>query len=1088
MASLEKDEKEPSPFAGKVFVLAGPPAVGKGTQSKRLAKRFSVVHLSTGDIFRKELAKARGTSATSESSEFGERLGEYMDRQSYVPDEIVLNYMEHRLAQDDIHQHGCILDGFPRTADQAKALKGFVDVEAFILLEVPDSVLRKRAPGRRVHTSTGDIYHTDFIPPPSHLVDSEELVRRDGDVDISVRLSVHHEQIRRVLPFFKEKVVRVNGLKNPEKVHEKIVAAMVAAAHAPPKAAAAGKQNRDDENRTCSICLDAPADFCCVPCGHQCACQECLSEIKMATGKCPICRGQITNIMKVFKAGVDDSDEGGNVKCSDDEPVVRRHGGLDDLLDNKATEDAWPEDAWPEEENGEGEDMTKEASSTENVPTLSVEVHSNCEEGGDSAVSIRIDVPELPGGATRQPVDICCAVDISGSMQQLAKYETDDGTMKDDGLSILDIVKHGVKTIMHTLEDQDRLAIVAFNANATTVLPLTHMTTEGRQAATVALEELRPSGKTNIWDGLLHGMNCLRGVPTSTTAEVAEEEAAHEPTRRQAVMLLTDGQPNVQPPRGHIVELQNYKDQYTGFDFQLNTFGFGYSLDSKLLVDLAVAGHGTYAFIPDAIILGTVFVNSVANFTSMYSQDATLNLLPRAGATFSDNGTKAVHGDFEASAESWGVAVHLGPLQHGQARECVASMTIPSGTKPYLDAVLTFAGPDEQRVRVEATAATRVASSRSNTAWLRSQIVSKTNEAIRLAENGSGKEAVALVQDLQEELEAGIAASEGSEENIELKMLHSDVAGRLSKAFRGKKRFDRWGKHYLRALVRSHQLIQCTNFMDPGLQGYGGEHFRQERSKGDEVFVALPAPVPAGKSLSIQEMKSILGSMGQSTTGSRATLEAQIASLRGGGGAAPAAPAVRQNIPRRPPSPKPDMRTYYAGAGGGCFGSSSIVTVVLANGNTVDRKVSDVQPGDEVIVSDGTTARVLCVAEVTRRAGFKQDMMHLPDCGLVISAGHPVQMRGKWQKPRNAEGFEYVSTATSDSVWNFVLNRSHSLLVNGISCVTWGHNLEDPELYHGFYGTQRIVDALSQLQGWEVGKVCIGSWMRDQSGSVVGLS
>ena len=88
-------------------------------------------------------------------------------------------------------------------------------------------------------------------------------------------------------------------------------------------------------------------------------------------------------------------------------------------------------------------------------------------------------------------------------------------------------------------------------------------------------------------------MNCLRGVPTSTTAEVAEEEAAHEPTRRQAVMLLTDGQPNVQPPRGHIVELQNYKDQYTGFDFQLNTFGFGYSLDSKLLVDLAVAGHGT---------------------------------------------------------------------------------------------------------------------------------------------------------------------------------------------------------------------------------------------------------------------------------------------------------------------------------------------------------------------------------------------------------------------------------------------------------------------------------------------------------------
>merc|ERR1719310_879459 len=100
------------------------------------------------------------------------------------------------------------------------------------------------------------------------------------------------------------------------------------------------------------------------------------------------------------------------------------------------------------------------------------------------------------------------------------------------------------------------------------------------------------------------------------------------------VLLLTDGQPNITPPLGHVKALQEYLESHVGFHVQLNTFGFGNALDSELLLDLAVEGNGTYAFIPDAKIVGTAFVNSVANASSTRTQNATLHLLPKGGSEF----------------------------------------------------------------------------------------------------------------------------------------------------------------------------------------------------------------------------------------------------------------------------------------------------------------------------------------------------------------------------------------------------------------------------------------------------------------------
>merc|ERR1719310_637646 len=117
-----------------------------------------------------------------------------------------------------------------------------------------------------------------------------------------------------------------------------------------------------------------------------------------------------------------------------------------------------------------------------------------------------VSVTALGEGAVasqRPPIDLCCVVDVSGSMGSLATHEDEDGTVKDDGLSILDVVKHAVKTLMHTLTGQDRVALVAFDNVAETSYTLGEMTEGGRRQAVAALDALRPRGQTNIWEGML---------------------------------------------------------------------------------------------------------------------------------------------------------------------------------------------------------------------------------------------------------------------------------------------------------------------------------------------------------------------------------------------------------------------------------------------------------------------------------------------------------------------------------------------------------------------------------------------------------
>lgn len=202
----------------KVIILLGPPASGKGTQAKKLAKELNIPHISTGDILRENVAK---------DTNLGHRAKNYMDRGQLVPDELVLDMLFARVAQPDA-ENGYVLDGFPRTIPQAEALDDRLGnkVQIQVLnLKVKDETLIKRTAGRLSCPKCGMIHNQFFSPPRNdNKCDncSCELTQRPDDkVEVvKERLKAYHAQTAPLITFYKNKGLEtdIDGEQSPDQV------------------------------------------------------------------------------------------------------------------------------------------------------------------------------------------------------------------------------------------------------------------------------------------------------------------------------------------------------------------------------------------------------------------------------------------------------------------------------------------------------------------------------------------------------------------------------------------------------------------------------------------------------------------------------------------------------------------------------------------------------------------------------------------------------------------------------------------------------------------------------------------------------
>ena len=208
------------------IIMLGAPGAGKGTQAKKIANKYSVPHISTGDIFRANI---------KEGTELGKKAKTYMDQGLLVPDELVVELVVDRIQQADC-ENGFVLDGFPRTIPQAEALDVALknigeSMDYAIDVDVPDENIINRMSGRRACLDCGATYHIVTIPTKVEGICDicgNKIVLRDDDKPETVqkRLEVYHAQTQPLIDYYKEQNIlkTVDGTQPMEDVFGAIVA------------------------------------------------------------------------------------------------------------------------------------------------------------------------------------------------------------------------------------------------------------------------------------------------------------------------------------------------------------------------------------------------------------------------------------------------------------------------------------------------------------------------------------------------------------------------------------------------------------------------------------------------------------------------------------------------------------------------------------------------------------------------------------------------------------------------------------------------------------------------------------------------
>lgn len=207
------------------LIMLGAPGAGKGTQAKKIAAKYQIPHISTGDIFRANIKAG---------TELGMKAKSYMDQGQLVPDEVTIGMLLDRISQDDC-QNGYVLDGFPRTIPQAESLTAALKergekMDYAVNVDVPDANIVERMSGRRACLGCGATYHIVYNAPKTEgICDAcgEKLVLRDDDKPETVqkRLSVYHEQTQPLIDYYKQEgiLAEVDGTQDMEKVFRDIV-------------------------------------------------------------------------------------------------------------------------------------------------------------------------------------------------------------------------------------------------------------------------------------------------------------------------------------------------------------------------------------------------------------------------------------------------------------------------------------------------------------------------------------------------------------------------------------------------------------------------------------------------------------------------------------------------------------------------------------------------------------------------------------------------------------------------------------------------------------------------------------------------
>ena len=425
--------------------------------------------------------------------------------------------------------------------------------------------------------------------------------------------------------------------------------------------------------------------------------------------------------------------------------------------------------------------------------------------------NLNIHIPIIPPkNGNRKSTVIICVIDVSGSMDSSVSTEQEE-----HGFSRLDLVKHSMKTMISMLGDNDYIAIVTFSTNSKLILPITQMDSIRRLNAIQKIDMLKTEGQTNIWSGLCNAIDLSRQT-------ICENKNVFS-------VLLTDGESNINPPRGIISTLSTYIKE-NPFKGTFSTFGFGYNLDSNILNEVATLCNGIFAFIPDATMVGTVFTNYISNCLACVHDTLTVNI--------ETNGS---------IIETLGNTT-IGMLQYGQSRNIIFKVTPCHNLsfKYTINSETNIINFDEISESIDNE--TRVQHARF---YLIKSLQRACNESIIEGQN--------IVKDILRELQDVYTITLDTRIKEMIKDFHSSNIneGQITQAFSREDWFKKWGRHYILSVIKAHTYQQCNNFKDPGVQFYGGSLFGSLRDEADNMFCSLPPPEPSIKRYSRSDVRPV---------------------------------------------------------------------------------------------------------------------------------------------------------------------------------------------------------------------------------------
>jgi len=430
--------------------------------------------------------------------------------------------------------------------------------------------------------------------------------------------------------------------------------------------------------------------------------------------------------------------------------------------------------------------------STPEIESFKAEVIQNPKNENEVFVNVTIEPKKIE---SRKPLLLISMIDISGSMSCSAsdlKNNNEEG-----GFTRLALVKHSLKTVVSTLSENDKMCLITFSNKATMELEATNVDDLGKKKIFEKIEKMKACGNTNIWDSLRLAIEVTKRFKNYNTC----------------LMLFTDGEPNINPPLGIVPSLKEIISDIKNVNFTISTFAFGYNVDSVLMEEIAQVGNGIYGYCPDCTMVGTIFVNFMANILNTIESTIKIDVK-------NENLKEA----FEIGGFYSGMARHLGfLLKKNSFKKTDIVLYLGSEKKNEINEIDLVENKNE--IMDE---------------YFRFRLINLLEEIISSKNNNYDKN-LKNVQDLYDEINK-IENKTEFMNNLLIDLIHeNENHGQVEKAIKPEY-FKKWGLNYLLSFLRFHLTEQCGNFKDQTLKKYSNPVFEKLQKVGNKIFISLPAP------------------------------------------------------------------------------------------------------------------------------------------------------------------------------------------------------------------------------------------------------